>query len=58
MAKGSTKSGRLSLPGPQDILREDLPNGIVVLARSNFNSPSISMGGILSAGAIFESDSK
>ena len=58
MAKSSTKSGSLSLPGPQDIIREELPNGIVILARSNFNSPSISMGGFLPAGAIFESDSK
>lgn len=58
MAKNSTKSNSPSLPGPQEILREECPNGIVVLARSNFNSPSISMGGFLSAGAIFESDSK
>ncbi|HET7145083.1 MAG TPA: pitrilysin family protein [Anaerolineales bacterium] len=58
MAKNSTRSSSPSLPGPQDILREEFPNGIVVLARSNFNSPSISMGGFLPAGAIFESDSK
>lgn len=47
-----------SLPGPDDIYRTVLPNGIIVLVRSNFNSPSVSMGGFLSAGAIFESDEK
>jgi len=47
-----------SLPGPEDIFRATLSNGIVVLARANFNSPSISMGGYLPAGSIFESDEK
>jgi zinc protease len=47
-----------SLPGPDDIHRVQLPNGIIVLARSNFNSPSISINGYLPAGAIFESDEK
>jgi zinc protease len=47
-----------SLPNPDDIYREELPNGIIVLARSNFSSPSISMGGYLPAGSIFESDEK
>ncbi|MBI5953460.1 MAG: insulinase family protein [Chloroflexi bacterium] len=47
-----------SLPGPEDVYRATLSNGITVLARSNFNSPSISMGGYLPAGSIFESDDK
>jgi len=47
-----------SLPGPRDIHRAVLANGITVLARSNFNSPSVSMGGYLPAGSIFESDEK
>jgi len=47
-----------SLPGPEDIYRVQLPNGITVLARSNFSSPSISMGGYLPAGSIFEVDEK
>ena len=47
-----------SLPGPKDIHKTVLSNGITVLIRSNFNSPSISMGGYLPAGAIFESDEK
>lgn len=47
-----------SLPGPEDIFRTTLFNGITLLARSSFVSPSISMGGYLPAGAIFESDDK
>jgi zinc protease len=35
-----------------------LPNDITVLARSSFNSPTISMGGYLPAGSLFESDEK
>jgi len=35
-----------------------LSNGITVLARSSFSSPSISLGGYLPAGSIFESDDK
>jgi zinc protease len=58
MAKRITKSAKQSLPGPDDIYRVTLSNGITVLARSSFDSPSISMGGYLPAGAIFESDAK
>jgi zinc protease len=58
MVKQIIKSANPSLPGPDDIYRATLSNGITVLARSNFNSPSISMGGYLPAGAIFESDEK
>jgi zinc protease len=47
-----------SLPNPEDIYRVMLANGITVLARSSFSSPSISMGGYLPAGSIFESDDK
>lgn len=49
---------RNSLPGPNDIHREVLPNGITVLTRSNFNSPSVVIGGFLDAGALFDPDSK
>ena len=58
MVKRINKLTKPSLPGPNDIYRAVLSNGITVLARSNFNSPSISMGGYLPAGAIFESDAK
>ncbi len=58
MTARPTRKTDLSLPGPHDIYREVLSNGITVLARSNFSSPSISIGGYLPAGAIFESDDK
>lgn len=47
-----------SLPGPDDIYREVLPNGITVLTRSNFNSPSVVVAGNLDAGALFDTDEK
>lgn len=47
-----------SLPGPNDIYREVLPNGITVLARSNFNSPSVVVTGFFDAGALFDPDEK
>lgn len=47
-----------SLPGPDDIHREVLSNGIAVLVRSNFNSPSISVNGFLRAGALTETEDK
>jgi len=46
----------LSLPGPDDIHRRKLANGIVVLVRSNFNSPSVVVNGYLMAGSLFEPD--
>lgn len=47
-----------SLPGPDDIYREVLPNGITILTRSNFNSPSIVISGYFDAGALFDPDEK
>lgn len=47
-----------SLPGPDDIYREVLPNGITILTRSNFNSPSVVVGGYFGAGALFDPDDK
>jgi zinc protease len=47
-----------SLPGPDDITRAVLPNGITVLARENFNSPSVVINGSLAAGNLFDSDEK
>ena len=52
------KSTTHSLPGPDDIYREVLPNGITVLTRSNFNSPSVVVTGYFGAGALFEPDDK
>jgi zinc protease len=47
-----------SLPGPDDIARAVLANGITVLARSNFNSPSVIISGYLPAGSLLDSDDK
>ena len=47
-----------ALPGPKDIHREVLPNGITVLTRSNFNSPSVVVSGYFDAGALFDPDKK
>jgi zinc protease len=52
----SSNQHSISLPGPRDIHREVLPNGITVLARSNFNSPSVNITGYLPVGSIVESD--
>lgn len=46
------------LPGPDDTVRSILPNGITVLARANFNSPSVVIGGYLQAGSLFDPDGK
>jgi zinc protease len=43
-----------SLPGPEDITRLTLPNGITVLTRSNFNSPSVVINGYLGCGSVFD----
>jgi zinc protease len=47
-----------SLPGPDDIIRQELPNGIVVLVRSNFSSLSVVVTGYISGGAIFDPPEK
>jgi zinc protease len=47
-----------SYPSPEDITRTELPNGITVLMRSNFHTPSLIMRGYLHAGALFDSDEK
>src|SRR5512141_3516592 len=47
-----------SLPGPDDIHRQVLPNGITILTRSNFNSPSVVISGFFGAGSLVEPDDK
>lgn len=47
-----------SLPGPQDITHTSLSNGITVLARANFNSPSVVVGGHLPCGALSDPPEK
>ena len=47
-----------SLPGADDITRTQLANGITVLTRSNYNSPSVVISGYLSSGSLFDPDEK
>jgi zinc protease len=47
-----------TLPGPNDILRSELTNGIVALSRANPNSPSVAISGFVHAGALFDPDDK
>ena len=47
-----------SLPGPEDITRVELSNGITVLTRSNFNSPSVYVSGYLGCGSLFDPPEK
>ena len=54
----SSHPGTVSLPGPEDIHRSILSNGITILGRSNFNSPSISISGYINAGSLFDPDEK
>lgn len=43
-----------TLPGPETIVRRELSNGIVVLARENFASPSVVVSGYLLVGSLDE----
>ncbi len=45
---------RPSLPGPDNILRRTLPNGITVLAKENWSAPSVVIEGYLIAGNLDE----
>jgi zinc protease len=47
-----------TLPGPDDITQVELPNGITVLARANFNSPSVVISGYLASGSLFDPDDR
>ena len=52
------KDHRHALPGPDDITRKELPNGIIVLSRPNFNSPTLSIKGYIHSGCYFDPDEK
>lgn len=43
-----------SIPGPDSITRREFPNGMTVLVRENFSSPSVVMDGLLRAGSVDE----
>lgn len=56
MNKSAFMAVNNSLPGPDDIYRVQFDNGIVLLVRSNYNSPSVVVSGYLTAGSLFEKD--
>jgi len=58
MNRQSASLNTESLPGPQDIVRKKLDNGIVVLVRPNFNTLSVSLAGYLPAGSLYEPEEK
>lgn len=47
-----------SIPGPEDIVRQETGNGIVVLARENFHSPSVVISGYLMSGSLYDPEDK
>lgn len=47
-----------SIPGPENITRVELPNGIIVLVYENFAAQSVVIAGSLEAGSIYENPSK
>ncbi len=53
-----TKEHAAALPGAHNTTRVELPNGIIVLTRPNFNSLSVNIGGYIHTGALLEPDEK
>jgi zinc protease len=58
MNLASQRSALKALPGADDITRVELPNGIVVLSRPNFSSPSVVLTGYLNSGSLFDPPEK
>jgi zinc protease len=58
MAVNLTADFTQHLPGPEDIIRFELSNGIVVLSRADFNSASVAISGYLQVGALLDTDEK
>ncbi len=52
--RSAPKALQPTLPGPHDILRQTLPNGITVLARENWSAPSVVIEGYLLVGNLDE----
>ena len=53
-----TRLHHTALPGPDDITRIELDNGITLLTRPNFNSPSVTLSGYFYAGGLNDPDEK
>jgi zinc protease len=58
MKKTTYDAHNNTLPGPEDIARRVLPNGITILSRANFNSPTLSIKGFLLSGSLHDPDNK
>jgi zinc protease len=58
MGRNKMTSVKHSLPGADDIHRVVLPNGVTVLSRANFNSPSVVVSGYLKIGGLLDPDEK
>lgn len=56
--RGRIRPAQQSLPGPETIHREVLSNGITVLARENFSSPSVTISGYIRTGSLLDPDDK
>ena len=59
MAKSSIDLPQLdlsALPGPETIHRRQLSNGITLLVRENFASPSVVLSGFLPVGSLVETE--
>nr|MBP9040892.1 insulinase family protein [Anaerolineaceae bacterium] len=50
----NTSATSHSIPGPEDIHRKVLPNGITVLSRSSYSSASVVISGYVAAGSQFD----
>lgn len=57
-AQENAEHQHTSIPGPEDITRLDLENGITILVRPNHNSLSVSVRGYLNTGGICDPQDK
>ncbi|KAA3643001.1 MAG: insulinase family protein [Chloroflexi bacterium] len=58
MSATMDQTARQAIPGPDDIIRVELDNGITILSRANPTSGSVVIQGYLPAGSLFDSDEK
>jgi len=54
MTQPRSQTHQNSLPGPDDIKRYELRNGIILLTRPNFNSQSVVLSGYIQCGSMFD----
>jgi len=52
------QSRTTSMPGPDNVFRSQLRNGMVVLVRENFSSPAVVISGYVPGGSIMDTDDK